>query len=420
MGVKSTPAQCSAKGSVSISPYKNGLRIRWRHQGQRPEIYVPPSVPNLNSTAHSIKAIIEGDLQTGNYDHTLRRYRALLDWNDALRELVVEQQRQSSLSRPGKPGEEFLLPQPSGTLDVLKEFDRYLNCKGVSDEQSYYHQAKRMLELWGAFDLDYVPLLLSKEKIGNRTFNDRRNCLYKFFDWLVQKKKLPENPLADVATKRKGKVNDRRKPIKDSEAAAILDALRTDRFKPASSRFSHSQYYPLVAFMLQTGVRNGEALGLQVKEVDFERREIRIANSLSRTRKGTNMAARVLKGTKTDNVRFLPMNDYLFNLLQSLCMGKEPEVFVFTNENGNPIDDRMFQRRVFRPVLEKLKLPVRDLYSCRHTFATRAVQQGMKPHEVAYLMGDSVETVLGNYFHNNRRPNSLPVSIFESCELHKI
>jgi integrase len=420
MGVKPTPTQCSAKGSVSISPYKNGLRIRWRHQGQRPDIYVPPSVPNLSSTAHSIKAVIEGDLQTGNYDHTLRRYRALLDLNAAILKLLVEQQLQSSLSRPGKPRDQFHPLQAGGTLDVLKEFDRYLINKGVSDQQDYYYRTKRMLERWGAFDLDDVPLLLSKEKIGNRTFNDRRNCLFKFFDWLVRKKKLPENPLADVSTKRKGKVNDRRKPFQDSEAVAILDALKNDRFKPACSRFSHSQYYPLVAFMLQTGVRNGEALGLQVKEVDFERREIRIANSLSRTRKGTNMAARVLKGTKTDNVRFLPMNDYLFNLLHSLCLGKGPEEFVFINENGNPIDDRMFQRRVFRPVLEKLTLPVRDLYSCRHTFATRAVQQGMKPHEVAYLMGDSVETVLDNYFHNNRRPNSLPASIFESCELHKI
>jgi hypothetical protein len=37
----------------------------------------------------------------------------------------------------------------------------------------------------------------------------------------------------------------------------------------------------------------------------------------------------------------------------------------------------------------------------------------MKPHEVAYIMGDSVEVVLQNYFHNNRRPHSLPNSIMQ-------
>lgn len=84
---------------------------------------------------------------------------------------------------------------------------------------------------------------------------------------------------------------------------------------------------------------------------------------------------------------------------------------MFANENGNAIDDKMFLRRVFKPLQESLCIPYRVTYACRHTFATRAVRQGMKPHEVAYLMGDTVDTVLNNYFHNNTMPNSLPIGI---------
>jgi integrase len=74
----------------------------------------------------------------------------------------------------------------------------------------------------------------------------------------------------------------------------------------------------------------------------------------------------------------------------------------------------MFQRRVFKPLLKELQIQKRDLYACRHTFATKAVRQGMKPHEVAYLMGDQVDTVLHNYFHNHQRPVRLPESILSA------
>lgn len=111
-----------------------------------------------------------------------------------------------------------------------------------------------------------------------------------------------------------------------------------------------------------------------------------------------------------ENVRFIPMDDYLVSLLQPILKSREGNAFVFVN-NGNPIHDKMFQRRIFRPLLELLKIDKRDLCACRHTFATRAVQQGMRPHEVAYIMGDSVEVVLQNYFHNHRRPDHLPSTI---------
>ncbi|MGN6164968.1 MAG: site-specific integrase [Flavisolibacter sp.] len=190
---------------------------------------------------------------------------------------------------------------------------------------------------------------------------------------------------------------------------AIIEALRTNTYSK-QVYYSHSQYWRFVAFLLHTGVRNGEAIGLMIKEVNFEGWEMRIAYSLSRTRKGANAAARIFKGTKMENVRFIPMDDFIYSLLEPLCKGRAGSEFVFVNNNGNPIDDKMFQRRVFRPLLKKLDIDKRDLYACRHTFATRAVQQGMKPHEVAYIMGDSVEVVLQNYFHNHQKPQNLPGS----------
>ncbi|ANE50644.1 site-specific integrase [Flavisolibacter tropicus] len=304
------------------------------------------------------------------------------------------------------------LASPEPPIPLLEYFNRYLAAKSMdphSEElSSYYTQTRSMLQKWGSFDPNDTSILLSRERFGPKTFNDRRNCLFKFFDWLVRKGKLSDNPLADVSAKKRQRNAEQRKPFTEREVAVILEALKTDRFRKKYSRYSHAQYYPFVAFMIQTGVRNAEAIGLQVRDVLWSTGEITICRALARTSKGTNEAARKEKGTKTNNVRFIPMNAFLTDLLKPLCIDKKGTDLVFTTEQGRMIDDRMFQRRTFKPLLKELKIQERDLYACRHTFATRAVLAGIKAHEVAYLMGDNLQTVIANYYHKEKVTVALP------------
>jgi integrase len=407
----------SLKGSVSIGPAKGGLRLRWMYGNKRHELYVAPSLPKFEQTAYTLKTIIEQDLITSDYDDTLQRYKELLK-RAALQELVQEQLNINQCSHiAGK-----LLGNTSQTitqegLDLIREFDRYVAVKNKRDDTNYYYLTKKFLLKCGVLDIEDIPIRLGEEKWSPKTFNDRRNCLDAFFDYLVQKKKIGSNPLQFVDNKERDRMHLQRLPFSDCEIAAILDALQTNRFVKKSSRYSHSQYYPFVAFLFHVGCRPGEAIGLKVRDVNFDDDKIRIGNSLSRTLKGSNNAARVYKSTKNKKVRSIPMDPFLRNLMEKMCYGKGREEYVFQNENGNTIDDRMFLRRVFRPVLEKLEIDKRDVYACRHTFATRAVRQGMKPHEVAYLMGDNTETILQNYFHNNQMPDRLPLFISETKEM---
>lgn len=401
-------------GKVTLSSYFNGLRIRWKVNGQRKELYFPNSIVHCQSQALCIKKLLEKDLANSNYDETLQRYKSLIK-QAALNELVTEQQLNFTAFQS-----ESMRPQITAvneSKDILREFDRYLVVKDKVNDTNYYALTRKVMVKWGEFVLDEVPLLLNSEKWSPKSFNDRRNCLNAFFDWLKRKKKIADNPLDDVPTKERDRMHEDREPFTDKEAKAILHALKTDRFKKPSSRFSHSQYFPFVAFLLHIGCRPGEAIGLKVRYVKFDSGLITIGNSLSRTLKGSHSSARVYKSTKNMKVRQIPLDTYLISLLQPLCRGKKPDDFVFLNECGNVIDDKMFLRRVFKPIQEELKIPYRVLYACRHTFATRAVRLGMKPHEVAYLMGDTVETVLSNYFHNNCMPESLPKPIVSNASL---
>ena len=369
---------------VSIGKHAEGVRLRWRISGKRPEIYIPESLPNYQLTAERLKKVIEDDCLLGKYDPTLNRYRQMLKYS-----LVPEVQVFRKLSFP-------------------ELFDQYMGAKSknIDNLPRYYSEAKRLLTLWGNVTLDQIPVLLGKYGYSPRSFNDRRNCLSKFFQYLVKKKLIPENPLDEVSNQTPDDYVETRVPFTPDEVTRILNAIRTDQFR--KGRYPHSQYYPLVAFMIQTGVRNGEAIALQVRDLIWEDEEVRICRSLARAGKGTHMKVRKEKGTKNSNIRFIPMNAFLVQLLRPLCEHKAPKDLVFINSNGNMIDDRAFQRRVFKPILRKLGIPVRDLYACRHTFATRAVQAGMKPHEVAYLMGDSLETVVNTYFHKEKVKTVLP------------
>jgi len=94
---------------------------------------------------------------------------------------------------------------------------------------------------------------------------------------------------------------------------------------------------------------------------------INILESLPRSLKGTNALARIGKGTKNGKQRTLPLAEDLKAVLLPLLKGKGPDQLVFESPKGLPIDDRMFQKRIFSKILKELGIEHWVLYACRHT-----------------------------------------------------
>jgi len=222
---------------------------------------------------------------------------------------------------------------------------------------------------------------------------------------------IEKNHLQDVCKRRdKGKKkNPRRKPLDEQEITTLLNAIRENKYCSVSASVKHSYYHPFLSFIFYTGVRNAEAIGLRVKHIDFAKKQVEISEAFARTIKGTNHAARIRKGTKMENVRYLPLNKELLKMLHIQVDGKQSDDFVFPSPKGLCIDDRMLEKRILKPILLSLGYGNRDLYSARHAFGTRAVQQGMPLTDVAYLMGHSnIETASRNYVHVTKQAKVLP------------
>ena len=374
----------SPKGAVSLTNYKNRIRLRWRYQGKRYSLSLGPyDKINLKATK-SVVLQIELDMANGQFDESLTKY-----------------------------GGKVLkaVEEPKKLQTIVACFEKWvkdykqLDC----DKNSDYFHLRGTLRKWGEINPSEFLNKLNTEKYCPKTYNERLSMLNGFSSWMLKQGIWTINPF-DGVSRRKVKKTEKpeREPFTEEEIRLILDAIKRDLFCPPSSRYKHSFYYPFLYFIFKTGVRNAEAVGLRVGSLDFKNKTITIKEVLARTVKGTHAAARVRKETKNGKVRILPMTDDLEELLRLATVGKDADDLVFQSFSGGAIDDRMFQRRVFSVVLQKLNIKHRVLYACRHTFGSRCIESGINPVMTAFLMGNNPETALRNYTHQLNIPRQLP------------
>ena len=374
----------SPKGAVSVSNYKERIRLRWRYQCKRYSLSLGPyDKVNLKATKKVVLQI-ELDMANGQFDDSLIKYGGK----------VVK-----AVEEPKKP------------QTIVAYFEKWvkdykqLDC----DKNSDYFHLRGTLRKWGEIDPSEMLARLNTEKYSPKTYNERLSMLKGFSLWMVKQGNWTINPFDDVSRKKVSKTEKPdRVPFTEDEIHLILEAVRENRFCPCSSRYKHSHYYPFLYFIFKTGVRNAEAVGVRVGSLDFTKRIITIKESLARSVKGTHAEARVRKATKNGKIRMLPLTEELKEILFPLVDGKGSDDLVFLSYSGQSIDDRMFQRRVFSIVLKGLNIPHRVLYACRHTFGSRCIDAGITPVMTAFLMGNNPETALRNYTHQVSIPKDLP------------
>ena len=156
-----------------------------------------------------------------------------------------------------------------------------------------------------------------------------------------------------------------------------------------------SKYACLFAFLLTTGARPSEALGLKWTDIDLEKATATIQRTLQWHRTG----GFYFTETKTKGSRrTVPLPASLVDQLKAhrasqaealLKLGVRTDL-VFANSEGAPIMRKNLVRRHFKPALEKAKLPTNlSLYCLRHTCASLLLQGGTHPKVVAERLGHS-------------------------------
>ena len=236
-----------------------------------------------------------------------------------------------------------------------------------------------------------------------------------FCEFAIDSKWLLINPTTKIKIRAKDKRNSERrlyKALPPEERERFINALNND-----PSNFLK----PLCYVMMFAGLRAGEAIALKWRNIDFERKMIKIEQAITQEAKfdeSGNVQERitVVGDTKTAcSVREIPATDIVLNELKdwkikqherSVEVGVDltsKNAYVFANDNG---DVRTYSgsRVIFQRFIKRNHLSDLDLHfhGLRHTFSNMLFELNENPKVIQQLLGHKdVKTTITIYNNVN-------------------
>jgi integrase len=217
---------------------------------------------------------------------------------------------------------------------------------------------------------DISAALASREWGTGKTRNNFLITLRRVFDVAHVEGYIDRNPadrLRNVKT-----VKPEPDPLTAEEVAAVLEWFGKNR--PANV----TNYF---AFALSTGLRTSEIIELEWGDVDFPSKRLRVSRA---------KVAGESKGTKTNQVRFVDLNDRAFDVLRdqkALTYLEGGAVFRNPMTGAAWSNDEKQRKHHWIPCLKALGLRHRDAYQTRHTFATLLLMAGVNPAYISQQLG---------------------------------
>ena len=155
-----------------------------------------------------------------------------------------------------------------------------------------------------------------------------------------------------------------------------------------------------VVLCLYTGLRIGELLALEWKDIDLVRGTVSVTKSCHDGMNANGRFSRITDTPKTRNsVRTIPLPR---NIIPILAVFKKcsRSGYVVASKRGGPVLVRTYQKS-FACFLTKLNIPHRGFHALRHTFATRALECGMDVKTLAEILGHkNAGVTLDRYVHS--------------------
>jgi integrase len=234
--------------------------------------------------------------------------------------------------------------------------------------------AGQVMKMFRKMEADQVPTSAAK-KAGERL---RQACKF-----MTRLGVLSRNPTEGVY-------------LPKHEAEEIQPLTREQaRHLLATARDGKCPMYALWVLALDTGARRGELLALEEDDVDWERGEVFIHQSL-RELKGRLQLDELKTKYSRRRVRIAPET---VAILQSHARGRSSGP-LFASPDGKWLESKYLYRNYWYPALDRAGLPRLRLHDLRHTCATLLLLAGVHVKAVSERLGHSKITItLDTYAH---------------------
>jgi len=150
------------------------------------------------------------------------------------------------------------------------------------------------------------------------------------------------------------------------------------------------RHRPMVIFAAATGLRPGEWIALERRDIERDARVVYVRRAFTKGR---------LKCTKTEaSRRAVPLQAIALDAIDRQPPSRSP--LLFPGDRGSHLDLHNFRDHHWKPAqLTAGVEPLRRIYDLRHTFATFALRAGISTFDLSRYMGASLTMIDRHYGH---------------------
>ena len=281
------------------------------------------------------------------------------------------------------------------------------NCR-ASTKESYATHYRRIQKALGWRKLTSLNLIILQQAINELVSDNARKNSKKILVDMLDKAVDADLLIKNVAKQ----IN----PVITKEEKRERRVLTVKEEEMFLKQAEGSFYYNLYVVALDTGLRVGELMGLTWNDVDLKKKVLHVRHTLCYFRK-EGKYIHEMHDTKTKNSRrTIPLTQRAYDALKQQKVQKfqirlkgkvAPEGFedlVFVTRNNRPTQQFLVQECMLLTIKHIQKTnpeyEVFSPHSFRHTFATRAIENGMQPKTLQKILGHgSLQMTMDLYCH---------------------
>lgn len=232
-----------------------------------------------------------------------------------------------------------------------------------------------------------------KDKYKTSTIYQTRIAMYCMFADAVENDVIPKNPVTKAVKYNIGKESKEVRALKVDEQRKFLET--------AKDCSNYNQY----AFVLQTGLRTGEMIGLKWSDIEFEKKVVHIQRSMEYRYSVGEW--RIGEPKSKSGYRDVPLTEEAIRILKAQkeklktlkVINMEFSEFVFLNRNGEPTKNSAYDTALLK-LCDKAGIERFSMHVLRHTYATRAIEGNIRPKTLQVILGHSnVGITMNLYVH---------------------
>lgn len=208
------------------------------------------------------------------------------------------------------------------------------------------------------------------------TVHRKVSSLQAYYRFERKQGRLVQNPMQGIV-----------KPKKTNILPQYLEVVQAEQmYQPREQGWEALRNSLILQLLYETGIRRSELLGIQEKDIDWSKGQVRVLG-------------------KRNKIRVIPISPTLIQELQVLRdenrTVSETSSFLFLNTKGEPLSTFQLYQIVKRQLSKWTTLKKRSPHILRHSFASHMLNQGADLNVIKEILGHSSLAATQVYTHLN-------------------